>query len=481
MLRLFTLFGGFTIGWWSLLWLVLPLSWQHISPSAMLLLHIVPPVALTLGLRWWTARKEKKAEAERQQAEAAGEAERVAAREAARRRHNAALAERQHSIACRWLRCTALPVGEEPAWLDTVDDNCQWLPLDREELAEEQGDDLLTVLSTPQREALEALYLAAAGAAWLPVYTEVIPTQSGIEQLAMLKTVQQEAAALALDSTPPAVECRFLPGHGDVAERARQLLLQHSDYPGLVLLAADAPILPLLAEDDDFAAAAAPEQAWRGKPGQALACLLFLRQDLPCEDDSSTVPVSDSQDPYQPYWEKPQAVQHSTDWGMVPPSRQPSLATLPVLAELTQPIQGAAASSRAMQLSRQLQPMLDNALVNAALLDYPFSEEDAQPAANRAASLGWLVHNSGEVQMGGARLSALSGALSRHQVELHPIDQASNSVREWGDNGVATAALLCATAITHCHALAAPVLLAQFGPDEAALSVARPPLEEMSS
>lgn len=60
MLRLLTLFGGFTVGWWSLLWLVLPLSWQRISPSAMLLLHIVPPVALTLGLRWWMARKEKK-------------------------------------------------------------------------------------------------------------------------------------------------------------------------------------------------------------------------------------------------------------------------------------------------------------------------------------------------------------------------------------------------------------------------------------
>ncbi|WP_159877069.1 hypothetical protein [Aquitalea denitrificans] len=480
MLRLLTLFGGFTIGWWSLLWLVLPLSWQRISPSAMLLLHIVPPVALTLGLRWWTARKEKKAEVERQQAEAAGEAERVATREEARRRHNAALAERQQTIACRWLRCTALPVGEEPAWLDDVDDNCQWLPLDLEDLEEGEDDDQLAALTTPQREALEALYLAAPGAAWLPVYTEVIPTQSGIEQLAMLKTVQHEAAALALDSTPPAVECRFLPGHGDVAERARQLLLQHSDYPGLVMLAADAPILPLR-EEDELDASADPEQAWRGKPGLALACLLFLRHGLPCAEDSNTVPVSDNQDPYQPYWEKPQTIQHSTDWGMVPPSRQPSLAALPVLAELTQPIQGAAASSRVMQLSRQLQPMLDNALVNAALLDYPFSEEDAQPTANRAASLGWLVHNSGEVQVGGARLSALSGALSRHQVELHPIDQASNSVREWGDNGAATAALLCATAITHCHVLAAPVLLAQFGPDEAALSVARPPLEEMSS
>lgn len=480
MLRLLTLFGGFTVGWWSLLWLVLPLSWQRISPSAMLLLHIVPPVALTLGLRWWSARKEKKAEAERQQAEAAANAERVAAREAARRLHYATLDERQHTIACRWLRCTALPVGEEPAWLGEADDHCQWLTLEREELAEEDGDDLLAALATPQREALEALYLAAPGAAWLPVYTEVIPTLSGIEQLAALKTVQHEAATLALDSTAPAVECRFLPGHGSVAERARQLLLQNTDCPGLVVLATDAPILPL-ADEDDLDAEPDPEQAWRGKPGLALACLLFLRQNLPCEEDHSTVPVSDSQDPYQPYWEKPHSIQHSTDWGMVPPSRQPSLAALPILAELTQPIQGAAASSRVMQLSRQLQPMLDNALVNAALLDYPFSEEDAQPAANRAASLGWLVHNSGEVQMGGARLSALSGALSRHQVELHPIDQASNTVREWGDNGVATAALLCATAITHCHALAAPVLLAQFGPDELALSVARPPLEEMSS
>ncbi|NWK80381.1 hypothetical protein [Aquitalea sp. LB_tupeE] len=477
MLRLLTLFGGFTVGWWSLLWLVLPLSWQRISPSAMLLLHIVPPVALTLGLRWWTARKEKKAEAERQQAEEAAAAERDAARAEARRVHQAALAERQQTIACRWLRCTALPVGEEPAWLDDTDEHCQWLTLDRDELEE---DELLAALAAPQREALEALYLAAPGAAWLPVYTEVIPTQSGIEQLAALKAVQHEAATLVLDSTAPAVECRFLPGHGSVAERARQLLLQNADCPGLVVLAADAPVLPL-ADEDDFDATPDPELAWRGKPGFALACLLFLRQGLPCEDVGKHTPAADTQDPYQPYWEKPQTSQYSADWGPVPPSRQATLAGLPVLAELTQPTQGAAASSRAMQLSRQLQPMLDNALVNAALLDYPFSEEDAQPAANRASSLGWLVHNSGEVQVGGARLSALSGALSRHQVELHPIDQASNSVREWGDTGASTAALLCASAITHCHALAAPVLLAQFGPDEATLSMARPPLEEMSS
>lgn len=477
MLRLLTLFGGFTIGWWGLLWLVLPLSWQRISPSAMLLLHIVPPVALTLGLRWWTARKEKKAEAERQQAEAAAEAERVAAREEARRRHQAALAERRQTIACRWLHCSAVAVGDEPAWLADADECCQWLPLQRDEL---EDDTLLDALAAPQRDALEALYLAAPGAAWLPVYTEVIPTESGIEQLAALKAVQQEAAALALDAHPPLVECRFLPGHGAVAERARQVLLQMPECPGLVLLAADAPILPLL-EEDEFDASADPEQAWRGKPGFAVACLLFLRQGLPCEEGSNAMLQNDQQDPYQPYWEKAQVSPHSTDWGAVPPSRQPSLAALPVLAELSQATQGAAASSRAMQLSRQLQPMLDNALVNASLLDYPFSEEDAEPAANRASSLGWLVHNSGEVQVGGARLSALSGALSRHQVELHPIDQASNSVREWGDAGVATAALLCATAITCSHALATPVLLAQFGPDEAALSVARPPLEEMSS
>lgn len=233
MWRLLALLGGFTVGWWSLLWLVLPVSWQRISPSAMLLLHIVPPVALTLTLRWWNARKEKKAEAERQQAEAAAEAERVAAREEARRRHNTALEERRQSIACHWLRCTALPVSDEPAWLAETDENCQWLPLERDQL---EDDELLAALAEPQREALEALYLSAPGAAWLPVYTEVIPTQSGIEQLAALKSVQQEAAELALDSAGPAVECRFLPGHGDVAERARQALLQMPDCPGLVVL-----------------------------------------------------------------------------------------------------------------------------------------------------------------------------------------------------------------------------------------------------
>ncbi|MTD33558.1 hypothetical protein [Paludibacterium denitrificans] len=155
----------------------------------MLLLHIVPPVAVTLALRWWSTHKEKKAEEDRRQAEEAAEAQRIAAREQARQQHYAKLAERQQTISCRWLYCTALPMGEEPAWLAETDETCQWLTLERDEL---EDDDILTALAAPQREALEDLYLTAPGAAWLPVYTEGIPSESGVEQLATLKAFSRK-------------------------------------------------------------------------------------------------------------------------------------------------------------------------------------------------------------------------------------------------------------------------------------------------
>ncbi|WP_124643490.1 hypothetical protein [Aquitalea sp. FJL05] len=479
MWRLPALLGGLTIGWWGLLWLVLPLSWQRISPSAILLLHIVPPVAATLAIRWWGVLRQRREQAAQQAAAASAETERTATREAARQQHQNALRERQYTIDCRWLYGTALPVKDEADWLTETDSAYEWESISQDDI---EADNVLDAITPLLQEALSRLYAEAAGAAWLPLYTEVIPTLSGIEQLDALKTAQLEAVQQSLGlQQAPSQDCRFLPGNGPLAERVAQVLQQTPELPGLVVLAADAPGLPFEEDDDSWQENSPdPELAWRGRPGIALVAMLFLRSDLPQQDAAVspvTAAVDDQPDPYQPYWEK-NTVAGSPEWGPVPPSFQASLAALPLLAQLATASRGPAAM-RAMQLARQLQSLLDNALVNGRLLDYPFSEEDAQPDNNRATSLAWLSHNSGDVDVGGTRLSALSGALSRHQIELHPIDQASNSVREWGDVGAATTALLTAQAITRSTQLGAPVMLVQFSHDEACLSVIRPTVEEI--
>ncbi|UJB32199.1 hypothetical protein [Chromobacterium sp. Beijing] len=480
MWKMLGLFGVSTVAWWGLLWLVLPQSWQRISPSAILLLHLGPPMLLSAGVKLWGYLKEKRAKQEETEQESAAEAERQSAREAARERHLAELRERQAVVDCRWLWARAVPAHGEPDWLAEAPEGCLWSCLDAADL---DADEALEGLRPHVTEALQELYAVAPGAAWLPLVMEVVPSLSGIEQIAAVKEWQTVAMAETLDDGEwPTPEARFLAGAGTgtVADRARQLLQQQPELPGVIMLGADAPLLTRGGEERDESDPATAERLrWLGKPGLAVAVMLFLREQLP-EPDLGPVAVAEGADPYQPYWEKDFS-RAGGSWGVVPARHQAGLAELPVLAQLGQSSAAAAPQERALQLTRQLQPVLDNALVNAALLDYPFSPEDAKPENDKAASLGWLVHNGGDVDAGGVRLAAIASALNRHAVELHPIDEASNLAREWGDVGVAADAMLAAAAVSHSARLAAPALITQFSNDHVALAMARPPREEATA
>lgn len=483
MWRMLGLFGVSTVAWWGLLWLVLPQSWQRISPSAILLLHLGPPMLLSAGVKLWGYLKEKRAkQAEAEQA-AAADAEHQAARDAARERHLAELRERQAVVECRWLWACATPAEDEPFWLAEAPDGCLWSSVDKADACGD-ADDVLAALRPHVVEALSQLYAATPGAAWLPLLMEVVPGPSGIEQIAAVKEWQLEAMmAGQVDEDWPAPDARFLAGAGTgtVADRARQLLQQEPELPGVLVLGADAPLALQGADDgDEGDTAAAERQRWLGKPGLAVAVLLMLREQLPEPEQGVAVTVAEGADPYQPYWEKDFS-RSGGSWGLVPGRHQAGLAELPVLAQLGQSSSVALQQERALQLARQLQPVLDNALVNAALLDYPFSPEDAKPENDQAASLAWLAHNGGDINVGGVRLAAIASALSRHGVELHPVDEASNLAREWGDVGVAASAMLAAIAVSHSARLAAPAILTQFSHEQVALAMARPPRKETAA
>jgi len=479
MWKMLGLFGVSTVAWWGLLWLVLPQSWQRISPSAILLLHLGPPMLLSAGVKLWGYLKEKRAKQEEADQEAAAEAERQSARDAARERHLAELRERQAAVDCRWLWARAVPANGEPSWLVEAPDGCLWSCLDAADI---DADEALQALRPHVVEALRELYAVAPGAAWLPLMMEVLPSESGIEQIAAAKEWQTEAMADTLEDDWPTPEARFLAGAGTgtVADRARQLLQQEPELPGVIVLGADAPLLLQGADEDDSQDAAATARRRRlGKSGLAVAALLFLREQLP-EPELGPVAVAEGADPYQPYWEKDFS-RSSGSWGTVPARHQAGLAQLPVLAQVGQSSAVAVQEERALQLARQLQAVLDNALVNAALLDYPFSPEEAKPENDQAAKLAWLTHNSGDVDGGGVRLAAIASALSRHKVELHPIEEASNLARDWGDVGVAADAMLAAAVVSHSARLAAPAVLTQFSNDHVALAMARPPRKETTA
>ncbi|WP_047243527.1 hypothetical protein [Chromobacterium subtsugae] len=476
MWRMLGLFGGITLGWWALLWLVLPVSWQRISPSAILMLHLAPPMLLSVGIKLWAHLKETRAKAEALRQEEAAQSERDGKRAAARAQHEAALRERQRAVSCRWLWAAAVPAKDEPAWLAETADGSYWLALAKDEV--EPGE-ALDALEPHLAELLASLYAEAPGAAWLPLYLEAMPLVPGVEQLNRIKVLKQAAVADALGADcHVAGDCRFLPGSGPIADRVLQALQQDPELPGLLVLAADAPLAQRDDDEDwgDVDPALQAHRRWHGEPGMAAVAMLFLRDGLPLPQEMRQ---DEGADPYQPYWEK-EFSGPAAGWGAVPASRQASLAQLPLLAVMAQSSSADLSQDRALQLARQLQPVLDNALVNAGLLDYPFSPEEAKPDGGQAATLAWLCHNSGQIDVGGVRLAAIATALSRHEVELHPIDEASNVVREWGDAGAATPVLLAAVAASHCARLQAPAVLTQFQHDRVSLALARPPLEEVS-
>ncbi|SMF12641.1 hypothetical protein [Pseudogulbenkiania subflava] len=471
MLKLLAVLALSTLLWWGALWWLIPVDWQQVSPTVMLLTHLLPPLLLTALGHAWRLRQEKREQAAAQvQAESEAAAQQ-ARRDEAREQHLAALRERQQMVSCRWLLVQAVAQGEEPTWLDALAPVCQWTARTRDEM--EPGE-VLDGLMPWLEESLQALYAELPGAASLPLLLEVLPRVSGIEQVDLVRQCQEVAwLAVQSDMPQPASDCRFLPGSGTVADRVMQFLAQDPELPGAVVLAADAP---LALQDEEEEPDAAARAQWRqlGRPGAAVVLLLFLRDGLAAPADSA---LATGRDLYQPYWER-EGVSSPAGWGRVPEHARAALAALPHLASLAQSSSSELPQQSTLQLTRQLQPLLDNALVNAALLDYPFSAEEANPQRNQADSVAWLVHNCGEVDVGGTRLAAIASNLTRHQIGLLPVDEASNLAREWGDVGVAAPAMLAALAVTHSARLQAPAVITQFRHDHVALALARPALQE---
>ncbi|AZN35351.1 hypothetical protein [Iodobacter ciconiae] len=461
MLGTLGLFGGLFAGWWLLLWWGLPISFQKMSPTAMLLTHLAPPVILGVVWRIWQRIRESRIVQAQAAGQEAAEADRQAQREAARQQHYAVLAERQIKSLCRGVWVQALPVKDGPAWLEEIPDGVYWTTLERDEISTdiEAGKHVQLTL----QQLLSDVYAAVPGAAWLPHYFEANPELEGREQLEMLKQAQlQVIASQNFEEDSPRPEPRFFPGSGMLMSRVQQLFQQDTSLPGVLVYAADAPLLRRSVPEDEWDEQS-PEQReinkWQGTPGYAATAMIFLRDNLPVPEPLSS--QEDAQDAYTPYWEKQQ---HYGDerWGNVPLQWQNSLLQLPVLAELRLGEQASIGEKQLLPMTRQIHTLFDNALVNAGLRDYPFSSDDKDEAKDQAESILWLVHNSGDVDVGGTRLAAVSSALQQYAVPLNPIDDASNFVREWGDVGSARSVFQTAMAIVHSARLTAPTVLTEF-------------------
>lgn len=457
------LFAISLFGWWGLLWLGLPVSWQRISPSAILLLHALPPVLIFAAVKGWLAGRKQRAAAAEEARKQAAEAERLAAVDAARQQHRQALAARRATVDCRWAGLL-LQGAAAPGWFDGLADVgfARWVDADAL-----QGDTLPARLTPLLHQWLAALYRQVPGAAALPLLLEPCAELAGAEQLQWVRSTQRAVLDELFDNAPqPEPPCRFLPGHGLLAGRLQRLFDAEPGQPGALVLAFDA------CWHDD-----ANDDAPAVTPRAVVAGLLFLRANLPAEAPAAVpdAPADDSR--YQPYWQQP--VQHAwVEWGTVPGWAQQDLLVRPTLAALATAGDGPALPTGVLAMSKALQPQLETALIQAGLRDLPFGDDPRDPAYEQAHTLAWLVHNGGDLRGAAGRLAALGNLLSAHEAELSPIDDAISLVCDTGLGGSASDVLLDTCAALKAAQLGAPVLIARFTEQQTSVAVTRPPQQE---
>ncbi|TJZ66842.1 hypothetical protein [Chitiniphilus eburneus] len=465
------IFGGITGIWWALVWFVLPVDLRQLSVPSLTLLHVAPPVLLMGAWSAWKSYRAKRAAALAQAAIDAQAAENAARISAARDTHEAELRRRRAYVDCRgvWVSSTTPP----PGWFEGQPAPCAFLEHPAEETL---GVGRETALRQSLHEVLSLAIGSSPAIAWLPIYLLPGNQMAGAAQLDLARGAWQAAIDdNALDHPPGQADCKFLPGIDGVADRVVALFENDPTLPALLLLGPDSPLADTEA-DDPYDDDAPPAPSASGKPGHAVVALLFSRPGLTTSyRDDDAVVTGDDQDPYQPYWERQGGEAAGLGWARVPPPLQPALLDLAPLATLHQgrTLQKQGGVGHGNGLSRQIQNLLEGALINASLRDQPFDSAEADAPA--PVEIGWLAHNSGSVDTGGSRLAALATALHYFGSELNPIDQATNVVVEYGDIGAARGPLLLATALLRAAQLAQPTVAAEFdGDDFVGVGVMRP-------
>ncbi|MBS1157492.1 MAG: hypothetical protein H6R07_3416 [Proteobacteria bacterium] len=446
------------LGWGGLLWFRLPINLANFSPLSLIALHVGPPLLVTLWVWLWQRARNKRVamvEAER----AAAEAEKNAAvRTAAQAVYDERMAQRRFACDCRAVAVAGLVAQNEGvADLLPEGEGIYWGLVDAEEMVD--FSDPLEALTPYLEEALTELYQHSPAAIWLPHFISPPHDVAGEMLLAKVREAACTAAAQVVDEEVPSVLVRFLPEAGHTTERFLGLFESDQALPGAVVLGFDSPLVRRGPVDEDaFPGDEEPAERevryWQGLPGQAVAALLLTAPWLERQAADLRVDVIETADAdaYTPYWERNHASDNDAWLARIPAIWRASLVDAPILACLHRGGSRQAGQEvvRPLALANFCLAALDRALVNAGLRDMPFgAESPAEPKAPLNESCCWLVHHAGAVECGGTRLAALGNALTYFGIDLHPVDEASNSVVQFGHVGRALPLLLSALTVAH--------------------------------
>ena len=483
-LLILVIFGAL---WWAILWFGIAPDFSKWSNQKLLAIHVLPPV--TAAMTWWIGgmliKRQKARQAEEHKKKA--EAQRQAALEEARTRHEQELQQRRFACDCRLIAIVDLALHEQ-CELPESENVCIRIVPAKEKVHSFAQANALNALEPAIMWGLRQVYRNFGAAAAFPIY--IVPPASipAIDVHHRLRAIHAQlvnelALPIKLKDGMPSI--LHLPFRDSAANSVIDLFDSTPDLPGAVVLAFDSP-LSQVREADPFDDEQTPSDTLTGKPGHGVFALLVTHPELPAMVEAVASHCDeDKPESLIPFWENPAPPQGNLALlTLAPPALREALVYQSPVARIHRAAfaQTGERPGHVLELERSLITLLAQAQINAGLMEMPFAKDsDAKPHASKpvppqaAPSCEWLVHNAGDLQHAGSRMAAIANALMHFQIELKPIEKGTNVVRQFGDLGHATSIGMLAIALAQARATAAPALCAEFAaPDRVAIAFAMP-------
>lgn len=481
MIRALVVLVALIAGWVGALWFLIAPDFNHWPLREMAALHALPPVGLWTAWQFWRRWRIGKAAALAADREAALSKENEAQIAAARCAHAEEIARRQFGCDCRAvaLAQVVVPDGLENSPVPEGD-GVYWSQIQPDSPDEDLAVSAADFLGAGVDEALRGVYAYCPAAATFPIYIVPPPDTVGEQAVAAVRQIQRKLfIELDIDLETPTEYGRvlFLRSRDGAGNNVIELFENNPELPGAVVLAFDSPWLRAALQGDEEER---PERPRNGSPSQGVFAVFVTNPRLP--EMLSELPVQQGGfDVMTPYWEKGAAVAaRSAFLAGLSQSLRESLIAMPALARIHRTVSStfAGKAERPMEFARALGGMIEQAQIDAGLVDVPFIaavdniEEERESAAP---ACGWLVHNAGGVDVCGKRLAGISVAMAKRGYDLDPIESATNVVIQIGDLGEARSVAMLAIAAARAADTSEPVLCAEFsGRDDVSLYFACP-------
>lgn len=493
------LFAILVAVWALLLWFGIRLELSAHSFPVLLLLHLLPP-CLAYGLGWYVLIGRKKRQEKEALQRAKIEREEQARQEQlARARHIEELARRRVGADCLaiavagWLERGgegAVSPGADGVTVLVLDDEPEFPDDDGLGEAPHAGRHLAPHLV----EAMQSLYSSCPGAMAFSVLVQGPAELAADDCCALVReALPQPGPKAAGDAVIPGSDTG-LDGQGSSAPPGRrgpsprvsvvpaggtaladiliQQFEQEPELPGLVVLAFDSPWCRWASrdEDDELSAAERERRQWHGAPAQGVVAMAVANprlSELLAVVEESLPKNGLLEDSYTTYWER--GIELSPllmPLAYLPIEARKGLSNGVPLATLhrSQGDDYQGKPGRSNELGNVFRLSMERAMVNGGLLPWPYGSVSADKAekTSGAPDCDWLVHNAGGIDRSGPRLAAVGLALHCFDIDLNPIDEATNFPAKVGDLGQALPLALLAQAVNKTAESGAPTCWAQF-------------------